>query len=224
MDAFAGLVDMALQEDMDAMVLAGDIFDHRRPGPEAVDFLFGELRRFGRPVLLLPGNHDAYEEGSVWKTRDVRDAGEHVYLITDTKGQEVPHDDLGVVFWGRAYTDADLWFRPLDGLPPASRAHLWHVAVGHGHFIEDHEESHRAQLIRAGEIERSGWDYVALGHWDHTHEVSRGRTVAHYSGAPVPLVDGERRQRITGLAAFVTFDPEAGVSVEMRPVVPRERP
>jgi len=220
MEAFTGVVDMAIAEDLDAMVLAGDIFDHRRPGAEVVEFLFAEIRRFGRPVLLLPGNHDAFEEGSVWKTADLSGAGAHAHLITEPKGQEIAHELLGVVFWGRAYTDADLHFRPLDGIPEPSREGMWHVAVGHGHFIEDHEDSYRHQLIRSGEIERSGWDYIALGHWDHVHDVSRGSTVAGYSGAPIPIADG-RRSLITGMAAIVTMDPEAGVSVEMRVVEPR---
>lgn len=220
MEAFAGVVDIALEEDIDGMILAGDIFDHRRPTPEATDFLFGEIRRFGRPTLLLPGNHDAYEDGSVWRTRDVADAGEHALLITDVEGQEVVRGDLGVVFWGRAYTDADRYFKPFTGLPAPSRDDHWHVAVGHGHFIEDHEDSYRHQLIRAGEIEASGWDYIALGHWDHTHDVSRGSTVARYSGAPIPVQDG-RRSLLTGMAAIVTLDPDEGVSVEMRPVTPK---
>lgn len=224
MDSFTGVVDIALEEDVDAIVLAGDIFDHRRPRPEAVEFLFAEIRRFGRPVLLLPGNHDAYEDGSVWKTVDMAGAGEHALLITEPLGQEIAHEGLGIVFWGRAYTDADLKFRPLDGLPPAGHEGMWHVAVGHGHFIEDHEDSYRHQLIRAGEIERSGWDYIALGHWDHTHDASRGSTVARYSGAPIPAPESsEHRQRLTGLTAIVTLDPETGVSVDMRPVTPRRR-
>ncbi len=220
-DAFSRVVDIAMGESVDALVLAGDIFDHRRPGQEAVEFLIAELRRFGRPAILLPGNHDAYEDGSVFRTVDFELAAPNIRVVRSVSGELIEDPDLGVVFWGRAYTDAEHGFRPLAGIPTPTRDRAWHVAVAHGHFIEDAVDSYRSQLIRAGEIAASGWDYLALGHWEHVQDVSQGGTVAVYSGAPLPLFD-VRRQFPTGFAAMVTLDPEEGVTVEMRRVDPRD--
>lgn len=212
-DAFRRMIDIGIAEDVDALVLAGDIFDHRRPGHEVVEFLVSELTRFGRTSILLPGNHDAYEDGSVWKTHDIEGAVPGARLIRDPAGQAIVEHELGVVFWGRANTDADIGLRPLHGIPARSHPDYWHVAVAHGHHVPEDEPSYRSWLIRPSEIAASGWDYIALGHWEQVVDVSHGDTVAWYSGTPMPLVDGGPRRHRTGSVALADLDPGRGVRV-----------
>ncbi|HEX6471783.1 MAG TPA: exonuclease SbcCD subunit D [Streptosporangiaceae bacterium] len=55
------LVDLARQEDVDAVVLAGDVFDTAMPTPPAQDLVMRTLlalREDGRKVVVLAGNHD----------------------------------------------------------------------------------------------------------------------------------------------------------------------
>ncbi|MCT9934562.1 exonuclease SbcCD subunit D [Planotetraspora sp. A-T 1434] len=55
------LVELARQEDVDAVIVAGDVFDTSAPTPEAQSLVMPalmELREDGRHVVVLAGNHD----------------------------------------------------------------------------------------------------------------------------------------------------------------------
>jgi len=61
-DALREVVGIASQEGVDAVLLAGDIYDHRSPTPEADMLVFEALVRLheaGIPVVAIPGNHDS---------------------------------------------------------------------------------------------------------------------------------------------------------------------
>ena len=57
-DPVKPLVDAALAERVDAVLLVGDIFDHNRVPTEVGQPLVDELARLDVPVVVLPGNHD----------------------------------------------------------------------------------------------------------------------------------------------------------------------
>jgi exonuclease SbcD len=61
-DALSEVVGIAVQEGVDAVLLAGDLYDHRSPPPEADSLVFEALVRLhgtGIPVVAIPGNHDS---------------------------------------------------------------------------------------------------------------------------------------------------------------------
>ena len=61
-DTFVNIVDMAISEQIDALVLAGDIFDNGYPDLKSRAFLIAQLARAsdaGVPTVLIRGNHDA---------------------------------------------------------------------------------------------------------------------------------------------------------------------
>jgi exonuclease SbcD len=61
-EALREVVGIATQEGVDAVLLAGDIYDHRSPAPDADELVFEalvELHGAGIPVVAIPGNHDS---------------------------------------------------------------------------------------------------------------------------------------------------------------------
>jgi exonuclease SbcD len=61
-DTLSEVVGIATQESVDAVLLAGDLYDHRSPAPEADSLVFEALVRLhaaGIPVIAIPGNHDS---------------------------------------------------------------------------------------------------------------------------------------------------------------------
>jgi DNA repair exonuclease SbcCD nuclease subunit len=96
-----------------------------------------------------------------------------------------------LVLWGRGMVEHEPAYHPLAGLPPRQGT-AWHLALGHGFFMEDDGPSYRSSPIYASEIRASGWDYVALGHCHAFADVSQTPVKAFYSGAPafVPGVQG----------------------------------
>jgi Calcineurin-like phosphoesterase len=201
-DPVKPLVDAALAESVDAVLLVGDIFDHNRVTTEVGQALVDELARLDVPVVVLPGNHDCLVPDAIWR-RVVLPANVHV--MTDAAGEHVELDDLDISIWGRPHPSyGDL--RPLDGLPPRS-GRTWDLALAHGHMVLRREDLHRAYQITPEEIAGSDRDYIALGHWDVPHDMSAGDVTARYSGSAsrfgvcalvtLTVIDGERRVEAT---------------------------
>jgi DNA repair exonuclease SbcCD nuclease subunit len=212
--AFRTVIDLAIQEDVDVLLIAGDLFDSNRPSSAVVDFAIDELQRAGRPVVMIPGNHDCLTGQSIYHQVDLPAACANLLFITHPQGERHWLPDHNLVLWGRGMVEHEPAYHPLGGLP---RRHgdAWHIALGHGFFMEDGSPPQRSSPIYAGEIRGSQWDYIALGHCHAFVEVSQGPVTAYYSGAPsffpgAPGADGhvallhlttgvERRVEVTRL-------------------------
>ena len=60
--ALAELISVAVDEAVDAVLVAGDLYDQRAPTPDADALVFEtlvQLHRAGIPVVAIPGNHDS---------------------------------------------------------------------------------------------------------------------------------------------------------------------
>lgn len=166
----------------DYVLLAGDIFDNNRQSGAILEQCAALLRDAGRPVIVLPGNHDPVTPGSVWRRGGLdRLAQLHIIGVTHALAVHFPGHDLEV--WGHAHTDYNNMV-PLRS--PPVRSARWHVALAHGHYEEDGAVPLRPSwLISNAEIEATRADYLALGHWNRAAAVGTGTTVpAYYSGSP----------------------------------------
>ena len=206
---FVGVLDLALAERADVLLIAGDLFDDNRPKPDVVDFAITQINRFPGPVILLPGNHDCLDTGSIYHKVDFPSACPNLTLFEEPSGHHHLVEDLGVRFWGRPVVEHAPEFEPLAGVP-AREGEYWHVVMGHGLVVEDGEQTYRSSPIRPSQIATSGWDYVALGHVHPARDVSAGSVPAFYSGSPASwgnLTD------TFGFAMVVELDPERQVTV-----------
>lgn len=60
-EALEGVFSVAVEREVDAVLVCGDVFEHLSPSPEAEELVYEALLRFEReriPVVLLAGNHD----------------------------------------------------------------------------------------------------------------------------------------------------------------------
>jgi DNA repair exonuclease SbcCD nuclease subunit len=206
--AFKRVVDTLREERADLFLIAGDLFDSSRVDRGPVDFVMSELSRVSCPVVLLPGNHDCYDEHSVYRRVDFSEAGSQVHVVTAVEGERLEFPDLDATVWGRAMVDHDPSNQPLADIPPRL-ADCWNIGVAHGLLATTGAEL-RSSLITPRQIEDSGLDYLAMGHLHVFREVSQRSTRACYSGSPVPLVpDGPKG----GSVALVDLDPVSGVTL-----------
>lgn len=217
-ETFARVIDLANEVDAQALLIAGDFFDNDRVSDDVVRFAGEQIRRFEGRTYLLPGNHDAMDDGKLYWRHDLEAMAPRLRIFRAHGGETMLAEDLDLVLWGRAYLDSDWHFRPLDGVPGRLDGR-WHIAMGHGHFVPEGGDTGRSLLIHEHEIASMAgqWDYLALGHWEPHADVSRGGMTAVYSGAPMPLSDANRR---AGWAAVVDFD-EDGTAWRLHRVDPR---
>jgi DNA repair exonuclease SbcCD nuclease subunit len=211
--ALSAVVDTASALDADVLLLAGDVFDHNRVADAEIEYLLAELARFARPSVILPGNHDCYDAGSVYRRPVFARRPPHVHLLDDDASSLCRLLELEVEVWGRAVVDHHRGFRPLADAP-ARTTDRWRIGLAHGHFELPGASEPRSSPIFPEDIAASSCDYVALGHWDRHADVSQGEVRAFYSGAPHWTGTTHDLSHLL----LVTLDPELGVDVTPRPI------
>ncbi len=183
--AFSNVVDVANNRDADLLLIVGDLFDSSRVSEEGLAFAFGTIARAKMPVVMIPGNHDAHDERSIYAGLSPSVFPRNLHLILEPEGRVLDFPDLEARLWGRAMVEHTPEYRPLAGVPDP-HPELWNIALAHGFFTDD-DENMRSSPITPDEIERSGYHYIALGHVHIFNDVSQGSTRALYCGTPAPL-------------------------------------
>jgi DNA repair exonuclease SbcCD nuclease subunit len=197
------VVDVALERRVDAVLIAGDLFDSSRVPEAPVAEVIEQLSRLAVPVVVIPGNHDCIDEKSIYRRVDLRQAGDHVFFAGDPAGETVVFDDLSLAVWARGIEDHHPGHHPLAGYP-GGRPDFWDVVLTHGHLVTTPDDRYRSSQISSDEIAALDCDYLALGHWHRFVDVSQGRTTGSYCGSPSEGAG----------VVLASFNPEQGVRME----------
>jgi DNA repair exonuclease SbcCD nuclease subunit len=207
---FTQVVDAVIDSNADLFLIAGDLFDHNEIKKATVDFVYEQLARVPCETVMIVGNHDVWDARSIVKRMDFSKAGPHVTLLDEAEGRQVTLPDLHATVWGRCMLDHDRSNRPMANAP-ARVGNLWHIGMAHGLYDADYDAD-RSSLIRPDEIERSGFDYLALGHVHVHRQVRHGDTLACYPGVCAPHVGTAGY----GCVAMVTLTPGKGAKAVER--------
>jgi DNA repair exonuclease SbcCD nuclease subunit len=100
-DAMENLVSLAVEERVDFVILAGDLYDGDRDDYQTAMFLnkqFDRLRKRGIQVFVVRGNHDA--KSKITKTLTVP---KNVHVFSEKRAETLRLDELGVALHGRSY-------------------------------------------------------------------------------------------------------------------------
>lgn len=185
--AFEGAVELAISERVDAVLIAGDLFDGDRLSVQTERFLHEALSRLDTAkiqVVYATGNHDpGNPSGPVGRVR----WPENVHLIAGPEpvSIEILRDGSPVgrvVGAGHAtsHVTEDLsrrFPRPGPGLPQVA---LLHTQVLGSRGSEGHEPYAPSEL---GHLLGAGFDYWALGHV-HVRQELASHPPIHYPGNP----------------------------------------
>jgi DNA repair exonuclease SbcCD nuclease subunit len=164
--ALTNLVDYALENAIDFVVIAGDLYDGDWRDYATGLFFVKEMGRLARaqiPVYLLYGNHDA--ESQISK-RLVLPENVHRFPA------KAPHThiirDLKVALHGQSFATAAVTDNLARAYPPARPGHF---NIGLLHTAATGHEGHAPYApCQPAELIAKGYDYWALGHV-HAREV-----------------------------------------------------
>ena len=224
---------------VDAVLLAGDLYDKPVPPAEAVrllDWFLTELSRRGLPVFAVSGNHDSADRVAFGSALL---AESRVYVSPVFSGIPAP------VTLTDAYGPVDLYLLPF--LKPAAVHHVFpdepiesyndalacvldrmqpdpgrrsvlvaHQFVAGAASCESEEPSVGGiDWVDASLFDR--FDYVALGHLHSPQKV--GRETLRYCGTPLKYSFSEANQKKS--ATFVELGPKGTVTVTTESLTPR---
>ncbi len=174
--AYQAMIAYAVQQKVDLVLLAGDLFDTEFVTRETLAVLTDGLGRLGCPVVIAPGNHDCAGPGSIWQ-KDI--FPDNVFIFRSPSLESFSFDALGAQVHGYAFTEPELMVCPLDGHTAGDPSRI-QLLCAHGDLGAP--VSRYAPLPRAA-LSAFGADYAALGHVHNPGEIEMiGGTVAAYSG------------------------------------------
>ena len=202
----ADIAALASAEHVDAVLVAGDVFDAQTVSERTIRRLFNTLQTFSGPWLLLPGNHDAALAESVWtRAQRLGVVAENVRLLLEAGVHEFPELGLAVLAapltQRHTHSDLSAWFDRAETSPGLLRIGLAHGSV-QGVLAEDIDSPNPIAAERAA---RAGLAYLALGDWHGTKCIDER---SWYAGTP----EQERfRDNDAGNVLLVDIDPQDGV-------------
>ena len=159
-DAFTRLVDLAIEEAVDFMVIAGDLYDGTWKDYNTGHFFcreMGRLNQAGIPVYLLFGNHDADSEMTKKLTLPA-----NVHQFESRKPSTFRIDALRVALHGRSYKEAATVENLASGYPAPLEGWL-NIGVLHT-ALEGYAAHANYAPCSVAELNAKGYDYWALGH------------------------------------------------------------
>jgi exonuclease SbcD len=215
-DAFRATIDLALAEKVDLFLIAGDLFDSNTQPRRSVERVAAELKRLADGAIrtvIIPGTHDVYDRASIYRAYDLPGLagqpadGDRIVLLTPERPEvELPTIDASV--YGRVFETKRAPESPLAGFQVPPDAPTWRIGMIHGAVAIPGKTDSDEVVFTREEIEASGLDYLALGHWHSTQSAKAGTVTYAYSGSPEPLALDQDR---AGRALLVTLDQVNGV-------------
>ena len=211
------IVSYIEQEAVDALVIAGDIYDRSVPPAKAVELLDEFINKICSamhvPMIIIPGNHDGAERLR-FGSRQLRAAGLHILgdlrqvvepVILHAKSGEVafygiPYNDPETVrnmfeVEVSSYDDAHTYL--VEQIKRVKNDAIPNVLISHC-FLDGALESESERPLSIGGADRVSYqpcvdfDYVALGHL-HSPQ-SKGENFIRYSGSILKYSFSEQDQ------------------------------
>lgn len=202
------LVREAASRQVDAVLVAGDVYDRALPGPEVIamfDDAVDALLETGAQVVVSSGNHDSGPRLGYGRRRFAR-AGLHLRTVPADIADPVRLEDAhGLIeVYGIPYLEPGLVWRDLGAAHRthqavltaavarilADRDALPHRSVVLAHaFITGATPSDSERDVSVGGLGNAGasvfaaFDYAALG---HVHRPQAITSTVRYSGSPLP--------------------------------------
>ncbi|MGN0653433.1 MAG: exonuclease SbcCD subunit D [Oscillospiraceae bacterium] len=237
------IIHTATVEKVDAVLVAGDVYDKSIPSARAVEILdkfITELSEKGISVYMISGNHDGRERLS-FGSRLMSSKGVMIYSNFDGELKKFTHNDL----FGTVNIYMLPFVRPenvkqyypddkIETYDDAVRAIISHaeinrrernVLIAHQFVTNSGAEPVRceSEQITIGGLDNVDasvfdcFDYVALGHIHSAQSI--GRDCVRYAGTPLKYSLSEIKQ--TKSVTIVGIEEKGNVTIDKIPVSPK---
>jgi DNA repair exonuclease SbcCD nuclease subunit len=231
--AFRASIDLAIAEKVDVVLIAGDLFDSNTQPKRSVDRVAAELKRLVVArirTVIIPGTHDVYDRSSIYRVHELKALagsapGDDLVTVLTPELPSIHLAMCDTVVHGPVFATKRAPYSPLRDLHIDRAARpvvTWHIGMVHGSIAIPDRTDRDEVVVTREEIEATGLDYLALGHWHSAQQGRAGATTWAYSGAPEPVAVTQDGAGKVLLVDLVEANGKRTVSIEER-VVGRTR-
>lgn len=201
--AFEGIIDKAIEEKVDFLIVAGDLYDTEFQHIQERVFVikqFERLRQVQIPVFLVQGNHDFWQESALHmsfpdNTYVFGTSVETIYLTTRSNEK--------VALTGFSYPRRWVRERMVNDFPHRQSHVDVQIGIYHGFLDGSDKETAAYAPFSIREMQAKQYDYWALGHI-HQRQVLSDDPLIVYPGNS----QGFKRKELGVKGAYlVNLDP-----------------
>jgi len=180
--AFSSIIDLCINERVDALVIAGDLYDGDQTSMKTARFLASELGRLAKAgirTFIIRGNHDALSRISrelVLPDLAKLFGGRAEYVLIERGPGEKPVVIHGLSF-AQPTAPESLLPKYADAISDAINIGIMHTSLGGAPGHDPYAPCSPAEL------QATGYDYWALGHI-HKRSVVTGSATIVMPGIP----------------------------------------
>lgn len=167
--AFENLVDLAIEERVAFVLLAGDLYNGDWKDYSTGIFLSRQMGRLGRHNILVfavAGNHDAAN-----KMTKALNSPSNMHILTARKAETITIDGIGAVIHGQSFATQHVDENLAAGFDPAEKGMF---NIGLLHTSLDGREGHANYApCTLDDLKSKNYQYWALGHIHRQEFVSK---------------------------------------------------
>lgn len=180
-DSFQKIIDEAINDQVDFVLLVGDLFDREERSVAADAFLMAQLNRLKDheiDAFISFGNHD-------YSTADPSSFGypDNTYVFSNQVETKKYRLDNGQVVAISGFSFDKQWITDpmIQDYPQAFSDATWNIGMLHGSLSTLNSPEANYAPFTLNQLEEKGYDYWALGHIHKRQALNKQGTI-NYSG------------------------------------------
>lgn len=161
-ESFKQIIDYALKEEVDFIIIAGDLFDNENRTLKAEVFLKEQFERLKKEqifVYVCHGNHDPLSESITTQWPD----NVSVFNKNVETYQTITKDGEKILLHGFSYQNKESYENKLDEYPSSQGEKGLHIGILHGTYSKSSTKN-RYTEFRLEDLNSKLYHYWALGH------------------------------------------------------------
>ncbi len=176
---FEKIVDLALENNVKVLLIAGDLFNSNSIENSFFEGVISKIKSANKlKVVYCAGNHDPLNSRSPFTKSNLP---QNLYIL-GTQETVLSFEDLNLRVYGRSFQSAFLEGKSAPTLIPPNDDTI-NISLMHGELFGDINS--RYNPISRDYINASKMDYIALGHIHKKSDIEKaGDTYFAYSGCP----------------------------------------
>ena len=193
-DVLAKVCDLVKSEDIELLLIPGDLFDYESCKLDTINFIIEQFSRISPiPVIICPGNHDYYSPSSFYNSDYLVQRGQqawppNVYIVKTPEWASFSLKELNnTAITSCVHTQNIVAEQRQFAMPFPKRQGMINILLFHGSCLNYAPEGKKITLpFTDEELLSQGFDYAAIGHYHSYSEITdaQGLVRGAYSGCP----------------------------------------